>query len=256
LNAVKDLVSGFSPKKRLVKVVSVQQGVATLDAQIAPESFKQFRLSRPINVGNRQILLPILSKDDDGVVMEPPAEISNKITFRGALKVGDVLVQPYSDDGSNPIKLCQRTGIYLMNPALKSPSGLELSLRYAVGADLKSYDYVEENVDFLRSTESALNMGFFNTRELGVQTKTTLCMLPMELQQVSKLICAAGKCAGTASVASGIRIFNADTKVGESVVGATFEINDIPESELSVFVGLKMFEHHLKSINAHKLKLK
>jgi hypothetical protein len=57
-------------------------------------------------------------------------------------------------------------------------------------------------------------------------------------------------------VASGIRIFNADTKVGESVVGATFEINDIPESELSGFVGLKMFEHHLKSINAHKLKLK
>jgi hypothetical protein len=256
LNAVKDLVSGFSPKKRLVKVVSVQQGVATLDAQIAPESFKQFRLSRPINVGNRQILLPILSKDDDGVAMEPPAEISNKISFRGALKVGDVLVQPYSDEGSNPIKLCQRTGVYLMSPALKSPSGLELSLRYAVGADLKSYDFVEDNADFLRSTESALNMGFFNTLQLGVQTKTTVCILPLESQQAPKLTCAAGKCVGTASVASGIRIFNADTKVGESVVGATFEINDIPESELSSFVGLKMFEHHLKSINAHKLKLK
>lgn len=256
LNAIKDLVAGFSPKKRMVKVVSVQQGVATLDAQIAPESFKQFRLSRPINVGNRQILLPILSKDEDGVLMDPPAEISNKISFRGALKVGDILVQPYADDGLNPVKLCQRAGVFLMTPALKNPSGLEQSLRYAVGADLKSYDFVEDNADFLRSTEYALNMGSFNTRQVSVPSKTAVCLLPLELQQAPKLTCAAGKCAGSASVASGVRIFNADTKVGESVVGATFEINDIPESELSGFVGLKMFEHHLKSINAHKLKLK
>lgn len=256
LNAVKELIKGFSPKKRLVKVVSLNKGTAILSAPIAPESFKQFRLARPINVGNRQIMLPILNKGEDGVILETPEQASDKINYRGLLKVGDLLVQPYADEGSNPIKLCRRNGIFLMNPALKKPSGLDQSLRYAVGASLKSYDYVEDNQDFIRSTETALRDGLFNTRQFGVQAPTTSCLLPVEMQQVSKLACNGGKCTGTASLASGVRIFTGDSKVGESIVGATVEINDILETELAGFVGLKLFELHLRSVESHKLKLK
>ena len=76
------------------------------------------------------------------------------------------------------------------------------------------------------------------------------------MQQITKISCSTGKCTGTASIGSGVRIFSGDTKIAESVVGASFDFNEIPEAEVSRFVGLKLFEHHIKSIDAHKSKLK
>lgn len=255
LDAVKKMVSGFKPKQHAIKVVSVDKGVASLSELISPATLKRIKLVRPIEAANRQIMLPILNKGEDGVLFEAPSAASDKINYRGLLKTGDLLVQPYADDGANLIKLCERKGIYLMNPALKSPSGLDLALRYAVGANLKSFDYVESDKDFIRSTNVALGEGMFNTRRIDVQDQTTNCLLPLEMQQTKKLECNSGKCSGVASVASGVRIFNGDNKVGESIVGATFQVSEIQETELSGFVGLKMFEHHLKSVDSHNSKL-
>ena len=81
-------------------------------------------------------------------------------------------------------------------------------------------------------------------------------MVGLELQQLAKNDCAAGKCSGKASVNSGIRIFDANTKIGESILGAGFDFSDITADSLSPFVGLKAYELHLSSIPQHKSKLK
>jgi hypothetical protein len=254
--ALKQLVAGFGPKKKLIKVLSVQSGVATLDSNISPASFNQFRLARPINFNKRQVLLPILNKGDDGVVFDEPADSSNKLNYRGDLKVGDFLIQQYSSDGASQANLCERNGIFLLTPNLKNPSGVDRLMRYSVGSGVKNYDFIEESSTFVSGASTALKDGFFNTKQITKPTNFKNCLLPVEMQQITKISCSSGKCTGTASIGSGVRIFSGDTKIAESVVGASFDFNEIPEAEVSRFVGLKLFEHHIKSTDAHKSKLK
>lgn len=257
--ALKQLLTGFNPKKRIVKITAIQNGVATLDLPITPDSFKQFKLVRPLNIGTRQILLPLLSKDDgtgDAVKLEQPTAPGNKINFTGKLAVGDILIQPYADDGINPIKQCKRNGLFLMHGAVKNESNLNKSLKYAIAPFLKDFDYLEENLDFINSTGKALKEGYFEAKQMGKLIDTQNCFTPVEMQQITKLTCNEGKCNGTASIASGIRLFNGETKVNESVNGASFEFKDIPENELSGFVAIKMFELHTKSVDIHKSKFK
>jgi len=257
--ALKQLLTGFNPKKRIVKITAIQNGVATLDIPITPDSFKQFKLVRPLNIGTRQILLPLLSKDDgtgDAVKLEQPTAPGNKINFTGKLAVGDILIQPYADDGINPIKQCKRNGLFLMHGAVKNESNLNKSSKYAIAPFFKEFDYLEENLDFINSTGKALKEGFFEAKQMGKPIETQNCFTPVEMQQITKLTCNEGKCNGTASIASGIRLFNGETKANESVNGANFEFKDIPEKELSGFIAIKMFELHTKSVDIHKSKFK
>ena len=254
--ALKQLVAGFDPKKKIVKVLSMQSGVATLDSNISPASYKQFRLARPINFNKRQLLLPILNKGDDGVIFDEPVDSSNKLNYRGDLKVGDLLVQQYSNDGASQANLCERIGVFLLTPNLKNPSGVHRLMRYSVGSGAKNYDFIEESSSFMSGASTALKDGFFATKQIEKPSSIKNCLLPVELQQLTKLACTAGKCSGTASIGSGVRIYSGDTKVAESIVGASFDFNEIPESEVSRFVGLKLFEHHIQSTDAHKSKLK
>jgi hypothetical protein len=167
-----------------------------------------------------------------------------------------VLVQNYSDDGFNPIKLCQRQTTFLQSPQLTAPSGLVMALRYAVGANLKSYDLLEDNPDFIRSVDEALIGGFFSTRKMGVQSASSRCLVPIEFQQAIKFSCAAGKCSGNVNIASGFRIYDNDSKIDESIVPSAMEFKDVPEKEVAGFVGLKSYEQHLKSLAIHKSKIK
>jgi hypothetical protein len=129
-------------------------------------------------------------------------------------------------------------------------------MRYSVGSGVKNYDFIEESSSFMSGASTALKDGFFATKQIEKPSSIKNCLLPVELQQLTKLACTAGKCAGTASIGSGVRIYSGDTKVAESIVGASFDFNEIPEAEVSRFVGLKLFEHHIKSTDAHKSKLK
>ncbi len=126
----------------------------------------------------------------------------------------------------------------------------------AVAANLKDYDLMEGNNLFLQSAAIALRDGMFETQTLVPAVDTPYCILPMESQKLSKNECANGKCSGSASVNSGIRIFDANTKIGESLIGAGFDFSDVKADSLSSFVGLKAYELQLSSVPQHKSKLK
>jgi hypothetical protein len=257
LIAMKDLVQKFSPKKKIIKIVSMSNGVATLDGKISPSVFKQFKLYRPVRFGNATYFIPNLPKDENFVLFTPPDDVTDKLNYRGGLQVGDTLIQPFSDEGINPIQLCQRnTNFMLTKEVLNSPSGVVLAMHYAVGSESKSYDLVETNADFVFGVNTALSEGKFSTTQFVPAGPINRCILPIEMQQATNFSCSNKKCSGSANIASGIRVFEGNSKIEESIAGGTLEFKDINESEVAGFVGLKAYEQHLKSIPNHKLKIK
>lgn len=259
LAALKNLVSNFNPRLKSITVSAADRGTATLSGNINAVSFGQYRLVRPLRLAklNRTILLPIPKKGDDGVVIEPPADNTNRLTYRGQLKAGDQLVSGASGEGSSYLRVCPppRNGRFLQHARLRSPSEADRLLTPVVGSTLKSFELLESSEAFLSSAELALREGFFQTETLSRAAQVAQCIVPVELQQLSKIDCASGKCSGSATLASGVRIFRDTAKTGESIAGAEVELKDIQEGQLSNFVGLKAFELHLRSIEGHKSKL-
>lgn len=260
LNAAKSLVTGFNPKQKNIKITAIANNTATLSEPISPALFKQIKLLRPLNISkaNKVVMLPIPRSGEDGVLFEQPIETSNKLTFKGKnLKTTDILTLSASGEAANYIKACPatRNGRFLQHTLLKHPSGADVLTLMSLSASLKSYEFLESSNRFIESAEYALRDGFFQTQKIVSDVVTTFCVVPIELQQLPKIDCAGGKCNGTGSLAVGARVFNADTKVGESIVGANFEIKDVQEVQLSNFVGVKAYEYHLKSVDIHKTKI-
>lgn len=259
LAALKSLVGSFNPRLKSITVAAADRGTATLSANINAVSFGQYRLVRPLRLAklNRTIFLPIPKKGDEGVVIEAPTDNTNRLAYRGQLRAGDQLVSGASGEGSSYLRLCPptRNGRFLQHARLRSPSDADRLLTPIVGSTLKSFELIEGSEAFLASAEVALREGFFQTESLSRAAQTAQCIVPVELQQLSKIECASGKCTGSATLASGVRIFRDAAKTGESIAGAEVDLREIQEGQLSNFVGLKAFELHLRSIENHKSKL-
>jgi hypothetical protein len=119
----------------------------------------------------------------------------------------------------------------------------------------KGYNFVETQAHYLDSVELALKEGFFSSTDVIKNVDTPYCAVAQEVQQLLKNDCAADKCAGSANVVSGVRIYEGANKIGESLVGAKFDFSEIKPDALSQFVGVKAYEHQLNSISQHKTKL-
>jgi hypothetical protein len=119
----------------------------------------------------------------------------------------------------------------------------------------KGFNMYETSVAYLDSVQLALRDGFFGNTEVVKSVESPYCVVAQEVQQLVKNDCAADKCSGSASIASGVRIYEGANKIGESIIGAKFDFSDIKADALSQFVGVKAYELQLNSIAQHKSKL-
>ncbi len=256
LAALKSLIEGFSPKQKILKINAVSGGNATLSETLPLNAFNQVQIARPLTVGkgNKTVYLPLPRSD---VQFERPSQDSATFALKGQLKTSDVVLLSSSGGNNRALKLCDvNRKRYFLPANLQHMSGADEMVGRAVAVNLKDYDLIESNSVFLQSAAIALRDGMFEAQSPVAAVETPFCILPMEMQQFTKNDCAAGKCSGKASVSSGIRIFEANNKIGESVLGAGFDFSEIKADSLSSFVGLKAYEQQISSIPQHKSKLK
>lgn len=257
LDAIRQLVSGFAPRERIVKLTSVDSDNINLGETLTPTMVASSRLYRRLRVGEgRFVGLPVAASGFKGTAIELPAERSNRLTYKGLPPKPDTDYLVITAGGEMPfVRQCDsnRQNQFFQHKLLNKSSEAQRLIPQIIGPSLKNYVYVETNRPFKQSVEHALKS--FDKKNFGLATMPEFCLLGLELQNLTKLDCNAGKCTGTGSVASGVRIFSTTSKVAESVIGATFDFKEIDERQLSSFVGLKAYEHHVKNFGIHGSKL-
>lgn len=186
-----------------------------------------------------------------------PNEDTDKIQIKGEIKPGDLIMLGSSDPKNKPLRFCDdsRKRHFLMTPSLTSPTLMEGAIGRLVAFKAKGFNLLETDQTYLVSVELALREGFFSSQEILKNIETPYCVAVQEVQQLIKNDCISNKCSGSSSVASGVRIFDGTSKIGESLSGAKFDYADIELNQLSQFVGLKAYEQHLNSLSVHKSKL-
>lgn len=263
--ALKALLNGFSVKQKLLPVSKLSgppANTVTLSEVVPLESFAQARLVRPLAIAKtgKTIYLPIPTSD---ARLQRPAQDSAMLTVNldqsgdraSLLKQTDMLLLPVNQ-GNKRLSLCdpaRRKNV--MSPGLEHPSGFGAMLGQIVGTSIKGYDLMEIAPAYLRSVNTALSDGKFQSVLAAPAPTTPFCILPMEIQKLVKNDCAAGQCSGSAVVGSGVRVFEGENKVAESLASSKFDFSEVKEAGLSPFVGIKSFEQEINSISQHQLKL-
>lgn len=263
LVALKSLLEGFSLTQKTVAIRKLSGSTVTLSEVIPLSVFKQMRLVRPLSIAKtgKVIYLPIpMSEAQLERPTQDTATYGVKLDQMGdqasSLKQSDLVVFSGSVGNNRPMKLCEisRKRVF-MATNLKNPSGFESMFGRIIGASVKNFDLLEDSPIYLQSVVQALKEGHFESTSLSVIPDSPFCLLPMEVQQLPKSECANAQCSGNASVGSGIRVFERDTKIAESLAAAKFDFSEIKEDGLSQFIGVKSFEHQLSTITQHKSKL-
>ena len=119
----------------------------------------------------------------------------------------------------------------------------------------KGLRFLLEDKEFIAGVKGVLKDGFFEEIPIFEPQKGAACYLVMELQSLPKKECSPSKCSGSAVVSSGVRIYENNNKVAESVNNGRFDFNDIDPENLSEFIALKAYENHLQSVSSHQSKL-
>jgi hypothetical protein len=253
LLALNALLTGFNPKRKVMTVNGLADKVATLSEPLPQAAFNQVQLARPLKVGNKTVYLPLHRSEAQ---LERASQDTDALAFKGSLRKGDVVLLGAFGSGHRVLRTCDasRQRRFLTAP-LSHPSSGDALIARVVGSSLKGYDLLETNRVFLDSVAVALRDGMFESQTMAPAEDTPYCVLGMELQQLPRNECSSGKCSGTASVGSGIRLLDGTTKIGESVQAGRFEFSDVQTEAVSSFVGIKAFEQHLKSISPHQSKL-
>jgi hypothetical protein len=256
LASMQSMLSGFTSTPITVGIKSVSNGVITLAQPLSMASFNQAKIVRPLKAGSSKtpVLMPLQSSVAQLV---RPTQDTDKIEIKGEVKTSDLIFLGSADSTNKPLKFCDdtRKRHFLMTTNLKHPSMGEGVIGRVIPFKVKGYNFIENSVHYLDSVQLALRDGFFSSSDVVKNVETPFCAVAQEVQQLVKSDCASGKCTGTASVASGVRIYEGPNKIGESIVGAKFDFTDINSEALSQFVGFKAYEHQLNSIAQHKSKL-
>lgn len=256
LSAMQTMLTGFSVAPKTVAIKAVGGGSITLAQPLPLSVFNQAKIVRPLRAGSSKapVLMP-LSRSVAQLVK--PTQDSDKIEIKGEVRASDLIMLGATDAANKPLKFCDdtRKRHFLLSPILKHPSNGDALVSRVIPFKAKGYNLVETHAPYLNSVELALKEGFFGSTDVVKNVDTPFCAVAQEVQQLVKNECAGDKCAGSANVVSGVRIFEGANKVGESLVGAKFDFSDIKPDTLSQFVGVKTYEHQLNSISQHKTKL-
>jgi hypothetical protein len=256
LASMQSMLAGFSSAPKTVGIKSVSNGVLTLAQPLPLSVFNQARIVRPLKAGSSKapVLMPL-----PGSVAQliKPTQDTDKIEIKGQVRTTDLIMLGATDATNKPLKFCDdtRKRHFLLTPNLKHPSNGESLVGRVIPFKAKGFNFVETQAHYLDSVELALKEGFFSSTDVIKNVDTPYCAVAQEVQQLLKNDCAADKCAGSANVVSGVRIYEGANKIGESLVGAKFDFSEIKPDALSQFVGVKAYEHQLNSISQHKTKL-
>jgi hypothetical protein len=255
LISMQSMLASFTSAPKTVAIKSVTGGSITLAQTLPMAIFSQAKLVRPLKAGasNRQVLMPIQSSVAQLV---KPTQDTNMIEIKGVLKSTDLILLGSVDASNKSLKPCDAARQRRFLPeALKHPSLADEFVSNTVSVKAKGYNLFETNTAYLDSIELALRDGFFASTDIAKSVNSPFCIVAQEVQQLPKNECTSGKCSGTASVASGVRIYEGATKVSESIIGARFDFTEIKSDSLSQFIGLKAYEHQVNSISQHQSKL-
>jgi hypothetical protein len=255
LSAMQTMLTGFSVAPKTVAIKAVAGGSITLAQPLPLSVFNQAKIVRPLKAGSRAtIFMPLASSQAQLV---KPTQDTDKMDIKGEVRSTDLIMLGSMDATNKPLKICDdtRKRHFLMTPSLKHPSMGEGVVGRVIPFKAKGFNLYETSSAYLDSVQLALRDGFFGSTEVIKNVESPFCVVAQELQQLVKNDCAADKCAGSASVASVVRIYEGANKIGESINGAKFDYSDIRPDALSPFVGVKAYEHQLNSIAQHKSKL-
>lgn len=255
LSAMQSMLTGFAVAPKTVAIKAVSGGSITLAQPLPLSVFNQAKLVRPLKAGSKAtILMPLASSQAQLV---KPTQDTDKVDIKGEVRSTDLIMLGSTDAANKPLKVCDdtRKRHFLMTPSLKHPSMGDGVVGRVIPFKTKGFNMYETSAAYLDSVQLALRDGFFGNTEVVKNVESPYCVVAQEVQQLVKNDCAADKCAGSASIASGVRIYEGANKIGESIVGAKFDFSDIKADALSQFVGVKAYEHQLNSIAQHKSKL-
>lgn len=256
LASMQSMLAGFSVAPKTVGIKAVSNGVLTLAQPLPLSVFNQAKIVRPLKAGSSKapVLMP-LSRSVAQLIK--PTQDTDKIEIKGEVRASDLIMLGATDAANKPLKFCDdsRKRHFLMSPNLRHPSNGEALVGRVIPFKTKGYNFVETSAPYLGSVELALKEGFFGSTDVVKNVETPYCAVAQEVQQLLKNDCVGDKCAGSASVVSGVRIYEGANKIGESLAGAKFDFSEIKPDALSQFVGVKAYEHQLNSISQHKSKL-
>jgi hypothetical protein len=257
LVSMEDMLKGFAVNNKTIKIKSTAPGAIVLAEPLPVAVFNQAKIVRPVSIGRSgkpPLLMPLAQ--NIGQLVRPNEE-TDKIQIKGEIKTSDLIMLGSSDPKNKPLRFCDdsRKRHFLMTPSLSSPALIEGAIGRQVAFKAKGFNLIETDQAFLASVESALKEGFFGSQEVSKNIETPYCVVVQEVQQLVTNDCSKNKCSGSSSVASGVRVFEGATKIGESLSGAKFDYKDIESDQLSQFVGIKAYEQHLNSLSVHKSKL-
>jgi hypothetical protein len=256
LTSLQSMLSGFSVAPKTVGIKAVSNGVLTLAQPLSLSVFNQAKIVRPLKAGSSKapVFMPL-----PGSVAQliKPTQDTDKIEIKGQVRTTDLIMLGATDAANKPLKFCDdtRKRHFLMTPSLKHPSMGDAVVGRVISFKTKGFNMYETSVAYLDSVQLALRDGFFGNTEVVKSVESPYCVVAQEVQQLVKNDCAADKCSGSASIASGVRIYEGANKIGESIIGAKFDFSDIKADALSQFVGVKAYELQLNSIAQHKSKL-
>ena len=263
LVASKALTDGFFLPVKTVKINSINDGKVTLAESIPSEMLNESNLVRPMQIGKKNILLPIPKKNSSLQSLSPDSsntfnlvndQFANKsdlVTSSDVLRLSGEIVA-----GKKIVKYCDlsKKRSYLTPPLIDS-SNAELTATLSSVLIAKNYQMQQTDPDFNRAASSALNLGYYESDKLKDATDTNMCIIPFEVMKLSKNDCKNNKCEGSADITVGVRVYVDGKKTIEipSAVNASFK--DILPSQVSPFVGLKAFDYHLQLVKDVAAKL-
>jgi len=252
-SAAVNLIKQFKYKTSFVKVKSINQGVANLSETLTQDGFEDIQVVRPLNYKGNTIYIPVPGTE---IKLIRPAQDTDKIEFKGKLTTNELIQVPSIDHSRKAIsaKCTDKNGIVLQHKSA-IPSGGEAAIASSSLFGVKGYKLLEPDPTFLAAVKSTLIDGKFEQSEIFGPHSSSACFLPMEYQGVTVTSCAAGKCSGNATVSSGIRVFDKDVKVLESIETRKIDFSDKEEESLNKFISLSAYENHVQKYLNHQNKL-
>ena len=252
LSAVEELIKKFKYKNAVIPIRSISLGVLNVAQPLPVSIFDDVRLVHPVSFSGKTVLIPVPT----GVakLIRPPQD-TDRLEYKGQLSKDDLIQVPSLDYSRKPVVRCDSKNGRMLQNGLNIPSGGEVAISPLSLYGVKGFRFMEPDTTFLTSVKSVLRDARFPEENIFEVQSTSACYLAMEFQGTNKNECSSGKCAGNATVSSGIRVYDGENKVAESIATSKFEFSDIDADHLSDFVGLKAYENQIQNYLNHQSKL-
>ena len=254
LSAVDELTKKFKFKSAVIPIKTLSPGVMNIAQPLPVSIFSDVRLVHPVIFSGKTFLIPISTYD---AKLVQPAQDTDRLEYKARVKLSkeDLIQVPSLDYSRKPAVRCDSKNGRILQNGLNIASGADVAISPVSLYGIKGFRLMENDAVFLNSVKSVLLDARFPEESIFEPQPTTACYLAMEFQGTNKNECSAGKCAGNATVSSGIRVFDGDTKVAESIATSKFDFSDIDAEFLANFVGLKAYENQVQNYLNHQSKL-